>query len=167
MSKLSELSTVITIDSWIRYERNFKKKYKEETGESFKGSVAQYITSGVVKRKGLPDYEDEIELIKILNRDITEEQAIDKLTKWLENEENAVRGITGAFCDSCKDFNILIPIHPVITAEINDLENKINERANESTKDALEKMANLFKNLGINKNPDELEVDKNNTQENK
>ena len=99
MAKLSALSTGMTIKDWVEFERRFKAKYKEETGEVFKGNVAQAITIGVIKKKKLPDVEDVITLIKLLNNKANDEQAYAILSKWLEDEENSKRGIAGAFCD--------------------------------------------------------------------
>lgn len=179
--KYSSLSTVLTLDSWCKYEKKFKENYKKEEGESFKGSVAQYITSGVIKRKKLPDVEDEITLIKLLNGNATDEQAYAKLSQWLEDEENRKRGIAGAFCDSCKDLCIAVPIHPVVIAEIDDLEDTINniQEAMLQMNKMIQSISNLRGKLSEIKteeveneakpveNTEELGVDNKDTQEDK
>ena len=172
MARLSVLSTVMTIKDWVAFERRFKTKYKEDTGEAFKGNVAQAITIGVIQKKKLPDVEDEITLIKLLNNNATDEQAYAILSKWLEDEENNKRGIAGAFCDSCKDLAVFVPMHSIVVGQINDLENTIN-----SIQDAMNQFNKIIEQLGaikdrlsdnkneISDNEEELGVEKENTQE--
>ena len=71
---------------WEDFERDFKRKYKEENNKSFQGSVAQYVTSGVIKRKGLPDVEDVTSLMKIglFNKD--DETIDNRLNAYFKDE---------------------------------------------------------------------------------
>ena len=172
MAKLSALSTVMTIKDWVEFERKFKAKYKEETGETFKGNVAYAITIGVIQKKKLPDVEDEITLIKLLNNKATDEQAYAILSKWLEVEENKKRGIAGAFSDSSKDLAVFVPMHSMVVDQINNLENTIN-----MIQDAMNQFSKIVEQLGalkdrlsenkneISDNEDGLGVEKDNTQE--
>ena len=128
---------------WEDFERDFKRKYKEENNKSFQGSVAQYVTSGVVKRKGLPDVEDVTSLMKIglFNKD--DETIDNRLNAYFEDEENKARGYAGAFCDVCKDLILDIPIHPQVTAEIMSMEEAIAKKL-----DAMNQLNKVIESLG-------------------
>ena len=128
---------------WEDFERDFKRKDKEENDESFQGSVAQYVTSGVVKRKGLPDVEDVTSLMKIglFNKD--DETIDNRLNAYFEDEENKARGYAGAFCDICKDLTIDIPIHPQVTDEIMNMEEAIAKKL-----EAMNQLNKVIESLG-------------------
>lgn len=173
----SKLTDKFLRKHWEDFERDFKRKYKEENNKSFQGSVAQYVTSGVVKRKGLPDVEDVTSLMKIglFNKD--DETIDNRLNAYFEDEENKARGYAGAFCDICKDLTIDIPIHPQVTAEIMNMEEAIAKKL-----EAMNQLNKVIESLGGLKDKlmetqkqaeealeetDELGVDNKDTQEDK
>ena len=173
----SKLTDKFLRRTWEDFERDFKRKYKEENNKSFQGSVAQYVTSGVVKRKGLPDVEDVTSLMKIglFNKD--DETIDNRLNAYFEDEDNKARGYVGAFCDICKDLTIDIPIHPQVTAEIMSMEEAIAKKL-----EVMNQLNKVIESLGGLKDKlmktqkqaeealeetDELGVDNKNTQEDK
>lgn len=173
----SKLSTKFSLHQWQLYEKAFKEKYKAEEGQPFKGNVAQYVTLGVIQRKKLPDVEDVINLIKLGNVSCGDDGAEAILDGWLNDDNNRDRGLAGAFCDICKDFCFDIPIHPQIKEQIYNLEdtiNKIQDAMNQFSK-LVEHIGSLTSRLEEAKNKtgetvkesEVLEVDKENTQENK
>lgn len=174
----SKLTDKFLRKTWEDFERDFKKKYKEEEGKPFKGSgVAQYVTSGVVKRKGVPDVEDVTLLMKLglFNKD--EETIDNRLNAYFEDENNKARGYAGAFCDVCKDLLLDIPIHPQVTAEILNMEDFINKRleAMDQFSKMIERLNNITDTLKTKDNKEEvtenndkeLGVDNKDTQEDK
>lgn len=81
----------------------FIKRYNSENEDKFKGNFTLYITLGVIDRKGLPDIDDVLTLIKLGNSGVDDTQAELKLQNALESEEYKERGLVGIFCDLCKD----------------------------------------------------------------
>lgn len=173
----SKLTDKFLRRTWEDFERSFKKKYKDEEGKSFNGSVVQYVTSGVIQRKGLPDVEDVTLLMKqgLFTKD--DETIDNRLNAYFEDENNKARGYAGAFCDICKDLTLDIPIHPMITEQIMGLEDAIGKR-----QDAMSQLTKMIENLGnltskieeakkdtkeTQDEKEELGVDKENTQEDK
>ena len=123
------------------------------------------------------DVEDIINLIKLGNVSCGDDGAEAILDGWLNDDNNRERGLAGAFCDICKDFCFDIPIHPQIKEQIYTLEdtiNKIQEAVNQFSK-LVEQIGSLTSRIEEVKNKAEetieesevLEVDKENTQENK
>jgi hypothetical protein len=146
-----------------KFEKQFIKNYKEENGESFKGNVLSYITLGVIQRKRIPDINDCLLLIKLGNgKDCTDEYAEEKLSAWLENEDNRDRGLTGAFCDLCKDMCLDLPINKPFRDQVNGLEELIN-----GTQETMSKLSDMIMNLKniVDKNKENLAVDNKDTQE--
>lgn len=173
----SKLSDKFLRKTWEDFERSFKKKYKEEEGKPFKGSVIQYVTVGVIQRKGLPDVEDVTLLMRqgLFNKD--DETIDNRLTAYFEDEENKAKGYAGAFCDLCKDLTLDIPVHPQVTDQIMNLDDFINKRL-EATKHFNELLGQLSslkdklneavdKNETTLENKEDLGVDDKDTQENK
>lgn len=166
----SKLSTKFTLHNWQTFEKKFKEQYKKEEDKPFKGNVAQYVTTGVIQRKKLPDVEDVITLIKLGNVSCGDDGAEAILEGWLNDENNKERGIAGAFCDICKDFCFDIPVHPLVRDQINNLEDTMNQM-----QDAMSQISEMFKQIGILKDKveetkekaEELGVDSENTQEDK
>lgn len=174
----SKLTDKFKRKNWEDSEREFKKKYKEEEGKAFKGSVVQYVTIGVIQRKGLPDVEDVTYLMKRALLKNTDEEIDDRLSAYFEDENNKARGYAGAFCEVCKDLTLDIPIHPQITEAIMNMEDLINKRldAMNQLSEMLEKLGNLTNTLKSNddkkeettdKKEEELGVDNKDTQEDK
>lgn len=139
----SKLSTKFTLHNWQAFERRFKEHYKKEEGEPFKGNVVQYVTTGVIQRKKLPDVEDVITLIKLGNVSCGDDGAEAILEGWLNDDTNRERGIAGAFCDICKDLCFDIPVHPLVKKQIDNLEDTINQMQN-----AMEQISELFRQIG-------------------
>lgn len=150
----SKLTDKFTRKTWEDFERTFKRKYKEENGKPFQGSVIQYVTSGVIQRKGLPDVEDVTVLMKESLFKKTDEEIDLRLTSYFEDENNKARGYAGAFCDICKDLTFDIPMHPMITEQIMNLEETIVESVNARNK--LNNVNKLIESL-FNTNKDEAE----------
>lgn len=88
----------------------FQKKFRQDNEDCKNKNVARYITVDIIARKGIPDIEDVVLLIKLGNNDCDEQQAYDILQRWLDDENNKERGILGAFCDLCKDYAMDIPV---------------------------------------------------------
>lgn len=61
----------------------FIKRYNSENEDKFKGNFTLYITLGVIDRKGLPDIDDVLTLIKLGNSGIDDTQAELKLQNAL------------------------------------------------------------------------------------
>lgn len=164
----SNLSTKFHIGVVGRYEKSFKEKYKKENDEPLKGSVIQYVTTGVIQRKGLPDIEDVLTLIRLGNNDCSEQQSEEILGRWLENEDNIERGIVGAFCELCKDFSRDICINKNFSEQMNNLENAINEMQNIQNKftDLINKLKETMNSINV-KNEGDIEQNIEDTSQNK
>ena len=158
--KKSNLDVVFTDYNFNKFSKDFKKLYKEENGEAFKGTVLNEITLNVLVRKRFPDTEDLIQLI-ILGKQYEgdeERKACDFLTRVSQSEEYKERGRLGIFCDLCKDAHIdlnldskMIGVIDTLEADIIDKLNKIGKRQNnnEEIKNKLEK---LREDVEANKN---------------
>lgn len=138
----STLSTKFTIHNMGEFEKKFKKQFKDDNDKEFKGNVLTEITAGVIQKKRLPEVNDVITLIKLGNIKVTDEQAEMMLERWLENEDNKERGITGAFCDLCKDVTIDLPLNKNFVDYITNMEDNINKQ-----NDSLSNISNLLNNL--------------------
>jgi len=167
----SELVDQYLLHTWQLTEKKFKEKYKEEEGKPFKGNVAQYLTVGVIQRKKLPDYDDLVTIMRPGCLDNSDESIAKRVSAWLLKEENKEKGIAGAFCEVCKTFCIDIPVHPLVSSQINELEDTINKM-----QDAMNQFNKILESLGSLKskieeanedNKEELGVDKENTQDEK
>ena len=106
----------------------FQKQYRENNEDCKKANIARYITVGVIGRKGIPDIEDVLLLIKLGNNNCDDTQAEAILERWLEDEDNKKRGITGAFCECCKDYCLDIPVDSQHKENCEQLEDFINQR---------------------------------------
>lgn len=158
----------------------FQKKYRNENEDCKKKNIARYITVDVISRKGVPDIEDCILLIKLGNTNCDDTMAYDILQRWLDNEDNKARGITGAFCELCKDYCIDIPVDSLHREQCEKLEEFINSRLEAQNKlnSLMEQLTKLKDNINKTSNDvketendfkevnnKELGVDENNTQE--
>lgn len=158
----------------------FQKKYRNENEDCKKKNIARYITVDVISRKGVPDIEDCILLIKLGNTNCDDTMAYDILQRWLDNENNKARGITGAFCELCKDYCIDIPVDSLHREQCEKLEEFINSRLEAQNKlnSLMEQLTKLKDNINKTSNDvketendfkeinnKELGVDENNTQE--
>lgn len=168
----SKLTDKFKRKDWEDFERSYKKKFKEEEGKAFTGSVAQYVTIGVIQRKGLPDVEDVTLLMKRALLKNTEEEIDDRLNIYFEDENNKARGYAGAFCDLCNDLTLDIPIHPQLTEAIRGMEELIEQRmeARNQFNKILEQLGSIKDKLNIaqdkvEKENEELGVEKEDTQE--
>lgn len=149
--KKSNLDVVFTDYSFNKFSKDFKKLYKEENGEAFKGNVLNEITLNVLVRKRFPDTEDLIQLI-ILGKQYEgdeERKACDFLTRVSQSEEYKERGRLGIFCDLCKDAHIDIGLNSKLVDVIDTLEVDIIDRLNNIGKkqNNFEELKNKFKEL--------------------
>ena len=176
--KRSKLSQKFTLHEWNKYLKKFREEYKKEEGKPFKGSIAQYLTIGVIQRNGLPEVDDVTKLIRLGNINCSEEQAETILDAWLQDEENKERGVAGAFCDICNDLMIDISTHPILVEQVNNMEeyiNKMQEAKNQFSK-IIEQLGTITSKLEENKvevdkqpveDTKKLEVETEDTQDNK
>ena len=138
----------------------FQKQFRLDNEDAKKKNIARYITVDVINRKGVPDIEDCILLIKLGNLNCTDDQAYDILQRWLDNEENKTRGIAGAFCELCKDYCLDIPVDSLHKEQCNKLEDIINKRleAQDRINNLLTQLTKLKENIDKavveNKEPD-------------
>lgn len=147
----------------------FQKQYREEHEECKKVNIARYITVDVINRKGVPDIDDVLLLIKLGNNMCDDTQAEAILERWLEDENNKKRGISGAFCECCKDYCLDIPVDSLHKEQCEQLENIIIKRLEmkKELNNVLSQMNNIIKDLDkITENNKEQEVIEN-TSENK
>ena len=147
----------LTTKFHIGVVNKFQKQYRQDNEDAKKKNIARYITVDVVNRKGEPDIEDCILLIKLGNTNCDDQQAEDILQRWLDDENNKARGITGAFCELCKDYCIDIPVDSLHKEQCEKLEefingrldaqNKLNELMSQLTKlkDNIDKASNEVK----------------------
>lgn len=148
----------------------FQKAYREQNEDCKKKNIARYITVDVVNRKGVPDIEDCLVLIKLGNNNCSEEEAEKILYDWLEDKEidNKSRGITGAFCELCKDYCLDVPVDSLHKTQCEELESIVNKRL-----EAMGQLNNLLSQLGklgdiakgTEKDKEELGVETKDTQE--
>lgn len=140
----SNLTTKFHIGVVAKYEKSFKEQYKKENEKPFKGNVIQYITIGVVQNKRTPELSDCLTLIKLGNINCDDEQAEAIATRWLEDENNKQRGISGMFCDLCKDICIDLPLNKQFIDYVNKLEDNIS-----NTQDIQSQLLSLLSNMKI------------------
>lgn len=138
----SNFTEKFTIHNISEFEKQFKKQYKEEHNEDFKGNVLDAITIGVIREKGLPDVSDTVRIVKLGCFKATDESIETRIQNGLETDEYKERGITGIFCDACKDLTIDIPLNKQFVQSILGLEDTINKR-----QDAKNKMQELMSKL--------------------
>lgn len=134
----------------------FQKSYRDENEDCKKKNIARYITVDVINRKGVPDIDDVLLLIKLGNNMCDDVQAEAILERWLEDENNKARGIAGAFCDVCKDYCLDIPVDSLHKEQCEQLEDIINKRIEMQKQLAsmADKMVNIldkFKDIQANK----------------
>jgi hypothetical protein len=134
----------------------FQKSYRDENEDCKKKNIARYITVDVINRKGVPDIDDVLLLIKLGNNMCDDVQAEAILERWLEDENNKARGIAGAFCDVCKDYCLDIPVDSLHKEQCEQLEDIINKRIEmqkqlASMADKMVNMLDKFKDIQANK----------------
>lgn len=142
----------------------FQKKYREEHEDCKNKNIARYITTDVINRKGIPDIDDVILLIKLGNNNCDDEQAYAILDRWLDNEDNKKRGIAGAFCECCKDYCLDIPVDSLHKEQCDQLEEIIGSRL-EMQKKINELMKNVNELIENNKTQKTIEADKGTEEE--
>lgn len=152
----------LTTKFHIGVVNKFQKQYRLDNEDAKKKNIARYITVDVVNRKGVPDIEDCILLIKLGNTNCDEQQAEDILQRWLDDENNKARGITGAFCELCKDYCIDIPVDSLHKEQCEQLEEIINKRLEAQNK-LQELMTQLTK---LKDNIDKVSEETKETEEN-
>lgn len=110
----SRLTQRFKLYDWNKFSKEFKKKYKEETGEQLRINTAVFVTFykilkssllGTGSKAGLkePEIEDVIQLIKLGNGNCKDEDAIVILENYL-NDEAVTGGLLGAMLDIIVDF---------------------------------------------------------------
>lgn len=133
------------------YCKKFKDKYKRENGEQFTGNVLDYITYGVIERKGLPDVEDVVTLVVISNNNCSEDVAFEKITNGLQ-----VETLSDIFCKLCSDLTLDIPLHPrkvEVLKNLNDYIDKYIDRADKFNDfmNSLKSLKNISKPTNVDK----------------
>ena len=131
----SRLSMQFTYGNWSKFCKNYKKRYKEETGKDLAEDVATAVTFGKLMKKvpkykqvekedgtfdtklvienaaRLPDLDDLIPLVICGNNYCTEEEAMLIYKNYADAEENKDVGIIGALldiiCDLYGDLNLI------------------------------------------------------------
>lgn len=166
----SNLTTKFTLRNIGEFTKAFKIKYKNETGETFKGNVLIYSTIGVIQRKRVPDVEDVIILTKLGNIGCQDEQAEAIIERALQSEEYAERGLVGIFCDECKDLCLDVPINKNFKDIVLNMEENINKKseARDKLKDIINKIKEASDNIDKEAvvetdeqvNKEEVQVDK-------
>jgi uncharacterized coiled-coil protein SlyX len=134
----------------------FQKSYRDENEDCKKKNIARYITVDVINRKGVPDIDDVLLLIKLGNNMCDDVQAEAILERWLEDENNKARGIAGAFCEVCKDYCLDIPVDSLHKEQCEQLEDIINKRIEmqkqlASMADKMTELIDKFKDIQANK----------------
>lgn len=139
----------------------FQKQYRENNEECKKANIARYITVGVIGRKGIPDIEDVLLLIKLGNNNCDDTQAEAILERWLEDEENKKRGITGAFCECCKDYCLDVAVDSKHREDCEQLEDYINQRLEmkKQLSDITNQMKKMLETVKETNNDNKTEAD--------
>jgi hypothetical protein len=139
----------LTTKFHIHTVNEFQKKFRQDNEDAKKKNIARYITVDVINRKGVPDIEDCILLIKLGNTNCDEQQAEDILQRWLDDDKNKARGITGAFCELCKDYCKDVPVDSLHKEQCNQLEELINNRleAQNKLQSLMEQLTKLKDNI--------------------
>lgn len=148
----------LTTKFHINTVNKFQKQFRLDNEDAKKKNIARYITTDVVNRKGVPDIEDCILLIKLGNLNCDDQQAEDLLQRWLDDENNKARGIAGAFCELCKDYCLDIPVDSLHKQQCDQMEEIINKRLEGQNKlnELLSKLTEFGEKLdAIDKQTDE------------
>jgi hypothetical protein len=145
----SSLTTKFTLKNIGDFTKAFRIKYKNETGETFKGNALIYNTIGVIQRKRVPDVEDVLVLTSLGNMGCAEDQALAIIERALNSEEYAERGLTGIFCDECIDLCIDVPINKNFKDIVLNMEENINKKseARDKLKDIINKIKEASDNI--------------------
>lgn len=129
------LEVFYTYNNWLKFSKEFKRKYKEENGKPLDCNVAQEITfnklvknvnklqtvtneDGTKEQKivasqevRLPEIEDVVTLIKLGIPDCTDDMALEKVKIFFAKEENKNVGLIGLHlvlvCLFYKDLDII------------------------------------------------------------
>lgn len=152
----------LTVKFNLGVVNKFQKSLRENDKELKKKNLSRYMTLDVINRKGIPDIDDCIQLIKLGNNNCEEEQAYDILNRWLEDENNRKRGLAGAFAELCKDYSLDIPVDSLFKEQCDEIESSIQGRLNLQTQlnGLFDKITNLKNTLENNKNNEDTD-DKN------
>lgn len=147
------------------FERDYKKKYKEENGKQLEGNVIKSIIKDIVTSGGTPNLCDIIPLIKVFNNDCTDEQAYDIYSRWLDTEGNTDKGIRGAFCELCGGIALDWPLDPDFTNMLKNMESILieNDKINKMQEESLNKLKYSFMNMYTNIIKENTENTKNDT----
>lgn len=138
----SRFTTKFTIHNIGEFEKSFKRQYKEEHGKEFIGNPLYAITLGVIQKKRLPEINDVITITKLGNFKVTDEQVEMSIQNGLEDEAYQERGLTGIFCDVCKDLVIDVPLNKHFVYKVKNLEDTINKQQED-----LDSFSNIFTKL--------------------
>jgi hypothetical protein len=123
-----------------------QKEYRIKNKDLNIRNIDEYVTLGVIDRKGYPEIDDCVLLIMWGNVDCTEEQAL----LIVQRELDAGSSITDIFCRLCKAYVRDIYVSKAHRDKCNDLENLIENRY----KLRNEAILNLIKQ-GLNKNKED------------
>lgn len=152
----SILTDKFTPFSWAQFEKQYKRKLKEDNTEKISGNVMINVTLGVIDEKTIPDIDDCLLLIREGSLNKSDEAIKEKIDAWMERDNNKERGYTGMFCDVCKDLVMDLPINKEFADRINMMEEYINNKVelqnkmsdiNKLLSGALEKLGDAVKNI--------------------
>lgn len=133
-----------------KFSKKYKEQYKKDNGTKYEGNVLYDISVGVIeKKKGVPEVEDTLLLLKLGQMDCTDEVAETLLEKLLESDEYKDRGLLGIHCDLCKDICLDIPVHSKFTEVVNNLEQTTVEMidARNKIKELTNQLSGFIKNM--------------------
>jgi uncharacterized coiled-coil protein SlyX len=153
----SSLTVQFTPYNMVQLEKSFRRQYKEDHGEEFKGNFIDKITLGVIREKRVPDISDTFYIVKAGNFQTTDDQIYKIMERWMEDENNKARGYTGMFCDACKDLTLDIPLNQQFVQSIMGLEDNIVKQ-----QESISKIGELMSKLtdSMNKIKDAVEENK-------
>lgn len=151
--KRSNCSIKFKVGTVAKFSKNYKAQYKKENGTNYEGNVLYDISIGVVeKKKGVPEVEDTLLLVKLGQMDCTDEAAEALLDKLLDSEEYKTRGLLGIHCDLCKDICLDIPVHAKFTEIVMNLEDTAIQmiEAKNKIRELTNQLSGLLKNVENN-----------------
>lgn len=130
-----------------------QKEYRLKNEDAKKKNISRYVTTDVINRKGSPDIEDCILLVKWGNIDCTDEQA----EAIVQREVDAGYTITQIFCRLCKAYVRDIPVDDNHKKQCENLDEFIEQRnqLRSQLSDAINKLKETINN---NKNNEGIGV---------
>lgn len=87
-------------------------------------NASVYLTTGVIGRKTIPDFDDCIPFFKMLYGD-NEEEYKAQYEWWMSQDGNKERGILGLFQDLCIDYALDIPAYKGFINDVSVIEETV------------------------------------------